>query len=144
MRVIEATAHSAAPIDAVFAVVADGRGWSDWVRFVPRSTLEREGEPPPDGVGSIRRFGLWPIVSREEITASEPPRRLAYVARSGLPVRSYRAEVELAPAGATGGTVIRWRGELEPLPGTGRLMTALFGRILRSLATGAARHAERR
>ena len=142
-RVIEATARSAASPEAVFQVIADGAGWQEAVWFVPRSVVEREGDPPPDGVGSIRRFGLGPVASREEITLFERPHRLAYVARSGLPVRSYRAEVELTAAD-DGGTTVRWRGELEPLPRTGAVMAFAFRRLLRSLARSAARHAERR
>jgi len=142
-RVIEATARSAASAEAVFDVIADGARWHECMWFVPRSVVEREGDPPPDGVGSIRRFGLGPVASREEITVFERPHRLAYVARSGLPVRSYRAEVELMPADG-GGTTVRWRGELEPIRGTGAVMTVVFRRLLRSLARAAARHAERR
>jgi uncharacterized protein YndB with AHSA1/START domain len=141
-RTVEATARSAAPPEAVFDLVADGARWQEWVRFVPRSVVEREGVPAPDGVGSVRRFGLGPLASREEITVFDRPRRIEYVARSGLPVRSYRAEVDLEPDG-TGGTVVRWRGIIEPLPGTGPVMVVLFARLLRSLADGAARRTAR-
>jgi hypothetical protein len=124
----------------VFAVIADARRYHEWT-FMQRSWLDEEGEPPPDGVGALRRFGSFPVFSREEVVEYEPPRRLAYVLRSGLPVRAYRATVELAPQGS--GTDISWRGALEPFPGTGRLMTRLVGRMLRGFATGAARRAER-
>ena len=150
-RQIVATARSAAPPQAVFDVVADGARWQEWLPFVPRSVVERAGDPSPDGVGSVRRFGLGPIGSREEITSYAPPHHLAYVARSGIPVRSYRATVRFEPSagpgaggGAGGGTDITWHGELDALPGTGGLMGLVFGRLLRILATNAAREAERR
>ena len=141
-RQISVTARSAAPPEVVFDVIADGARWHEWVPFIPRSVIERAGDPPPDGVGSIRRFGLGPIGSREEITSSVPPRHLTYVALSGIPVRSYRATVDLTPDG--GGTAISWRGELETFPGTAGVRAAALRRVLQVLATGAAREAERR
>jgi hypothetical protein len=124
----------------VFAVVSDARRWHEWT-FVPRSELEREGEPAPDGVGAMRKLGRAPFISREEVVAYEPPRRYGYVLRSGLPVRSYRAEVLLEPDGT--GTAITWTGHVEPLPATGPAMGWFLGRMLQGFATNAARHAER-
>jgi hypothetical protein len=124
----------------VFAVIADASRYHEWT-FMRRSWLDEEGRPPPDGVGALRRFGTFPVFSREEVVAFQPPRRLAYVLRSGMPVRAYRATVDLTPRGT--GTDISWRGELEPFPGTGFLMARVVGRMLRGFATGAADRAER-
>ena len=80
----------AAPIDTVWGLLADGRSWSDW-SFIPRSELECEGIPAPDGVGAIRRLGMPPIVSRERIVEFTPPSRLVYESVGGIPVSGYRA-----------------------------------------------------
>lgn len=141
-RQVCATARSTAAPEVVFDVIADGARWSEWVRFIPRSVVERQGDPAPDGVGSIRRFGLGPLASREEITAYSRPRHLGYTARSGIPVRSYRATVTLTPDGD--GTAVSWRGEVHAFPGTAPVMAAVLQRVLGLLAAGAAREAERR
>jgi uncharacterized protein YndB with AHSA1/START domain len=139
---IEVYAHSPAPPAAVWRWLADARSWSTWGRF-PGAALEREGSPPPDGVGAIRRMGRPPLVSREEVLEFDPPRRLAYTLRSGLPVRDYRADVDLIPDGE--GTLIAWRSRFEPkYAGTGTLL-ALFVRAVltdtaRRLASYAATH----
>ncbi len=74
---------------------------------------------------SIRRFSVGPGASREEVVAFEPPRHLGYVLLSGLPLRSYRADVELTPDGD--GTLIAWHATLEPkLTGTGAAMEAFL------------------
>ena len=138
-RTIVASARSTASPETIVAVVSDARRWRDWT-FVRRSTLEREGDPPPDGVGAMRKLGVPPFLSREEVTAYEPPRRYSYVLRSGLPVRSYRADVTVEPDGD--GSVVTWRGEVEPLPATGRVMGWYLTRLLRGFARRAARHAE--
>src|SRR3954454_18964987 len=99
----EVTEVSSAPPDKVFALLADGAGWSKWAgAMIVRSWWEREGDPAPGGVGAIRALGLGRIGSREEIVAYAPPHHLDYTILSGLPVRGYRADVRLTPEG--GGT----------------------------------------
>ena len=43
------------------------------------SELLREGEPPPNGVGALRRVKVRPLSFEEEITAYERPTRLDYL-----------------------------------------------------------------
>ena len=127
-------ARSAAPPEVVFAILADGARWSEWAGpAVPSSRWEREGDPAPGGVGAIRRLGRSPFVGREEILEYDPPRHLAYTVLSGIPVRSYRADVDIEPDGD--GSVIRWRSTFEPkIPGTGPLLRRLLTRLLGSFA----------
>lgn len=137
-----AEARSAAAPDTVWALVADGARWSDWTTFT-RSSLEKEGDPPPDGVGAIRRFGTGPVTSREQVVEFDPPRRLAYTILSGFPVRNYRATVELTPDGT--GTRISWSGTFDAkLPGTGWFVRPFVGRIYRTFSKRLARAAEQR
>jgi uncharacterized protein YndB with AHSA1/START domain len=138
-RTITTTDRSEAPPARVFEVLADAPRWKDWARF-SRSEYEREGDPPPHGVGAVRRFGSRVAASREEVVAYEPPHHFAYVLLSGLPVRNYRADVNLTPDGA--GTRITWTSTFEPkIPGTGRIMSAFLGSVVRDFARRLARHA---
>jgi uncharacterized protein YndB with AHSA1/START domain len=140
----EVAAVSAASPDDVFALLADGAGWSRWAGpLIVRSWWEREGVPAPGGVGAVRALGLRRIGSREEIVAYDPPHHLAYTILSGLPVHDYRADVRLQPTPA--GTQIAWSGSFRPkLPGTGwalrRFLLMTIGGFTRRLA----REAERR
>ena len=137
---VDVVVRSTASREAVWALLADARGWSRWAPF-RTSALEREGSPVPDGVGALRRFGRGPVVSREEVVAF-PPRRLVYELRSGLPLRDYRAEVTLTPAGS--GTEIAWRSRFAPrVPATGWLFRLFLRRFITEVATRLARHAER-
>lgn len=143
MPAYEVSARSSAPPERVFAVLADGAGWSRWAGpVVVRSWWEREGTPPPGGVGAIRALGLKRIGSREEIVAYDPPRHLAYTLLAGMPVRGYRADVRIDPDGT--GSHISWGGSFEPkLPGTGRALRLFFraavGGFVRRLAAEAER-----
>ena len=136
---VEAT--SAATPEAVFAVLADGPRWRDWAKpLVRHSSWDKEGSPEPGGVGAVRKLGSPPVFSREEIVAYEPPRHLAYTLLSGQPVRDYRADVNLVPAGD--GTRIEWGATFQPrIPGTGRFVRWYLSRILAFLARRLAKHA---
>lgn len=130
----EVTARSAAPPEAVFALLADAPRWHEWAGpFVPKSMWAKEGDPAPGGVGAVRKLGAPPFWSLEEIVAYEPPRHLAYVLVSGLPVKDYRADVDLVADGAA--TIITWRGRFQPgIPGTGPVMQAFLKRIVGGFA----------
>ena len=139
-RRIEVTGRAAAPPERVFALVEDAPGWKHWAGF-PLAEYEREGTPPPHGVGAVRRFGNRFASSREEVVEHDPPHHLAYRLLSGVPVRSYRADVTLTPDGD--GTAIRWAAVFEPkLPGTGWLMGPFLRSFLRRFVRGLVRRAE--
>ncbi|MBV9413107.1 MAG: SRPBCC family protein [Acidimicrobiia bacterium] len=135
----EATAH-ASP-EAVFAILADATRWKEWAGwFIRDSWWEREGTPPPGGVGAIKRLGTKVVGSREETVEYEPPKHYAYRIVSGQPVKNYRADVELTPV--DGGTHIRWSSRFEPtVPGTGPFMRWYLGRIVAGLTRRLAAHA---
>jgi len=137
---IEVGARSRASVERVWELLADARGWPAWTPF-DAAELEREGTPPPDGVGAIRRFTLGKRVTRESVVAFEPPCWLAYQLLSGLPLRSYRADVTLSAA--NGGTEIRWVAQLEPLvPGVGWLVKRRLEPFIAEVAERLARRAE--
>lgn len=106
-----------------------------------RTFLLREGSPEPDGVGALRRFAVGPFGSCEEVVEFEPPTHLGYVARKGVPVRSYRGDIVLRPDGP--GTAIIWTASLEPLiPGTGPLVLAYTRHYARLFSRELVRYAD--
>ena len=127
---IEVTARSRADAATIFALEADGGRWSSWARpLVPQSAWERQGEPAPGGVGAVRLLGMRPLWVREETVAYEQDRRHEYVMRTPMPVRDYRAELVLTPAGE--GTDVVWRGSfVERIPGTGPVFRVLVRGLL--------------
>jgi len=139
-----AEATSSASADVMFGLLADATGWKNWAGwFVRESFFEKEGTPPPGGVGSIRKVGARPVYGREETVEYDPPRRYAYRILSGQPVKTYRAEVELTPLGP--GTRVRWSGRFEPsIPGTGPFMRWYFQRLVTGFARRLAAYAEKR
>ena len=92
-----ATATLDRPIAQAWEVLSDHVGMSSWGPGL-KVTMDKVGAEDPNGVGAVRRIsapGPMPAIV-EEITAFDPERYLAYRALSGVPLRGYRAEVELA------------------------------------------------
>ena len=137
---VEATAWSAASPAAVYRLLADGATWPTWSGHDAAELVER-GEGDGDGVGAIRVLHRGRTRSRERIVELVRDRRLGYVLLSGLPLRDYRANVDLAPE--RGGTAIRWSSDfVAKVPGTGPIyrlaLTRFMGMAAAGLATRAA------
>jgi uncharacterized protein YndB with AHSA1/START domain len=140
-QLIDITATTSAPPAAVFALLADGASWLDWS---PIDSFESEnpGADRPEGIGAVRVFRNGRVVGRDTIVELVTDRRLGYTNDSSLPVKDYRATVDLEPDGS--GTRIRWRASFTPtVPGTGALLRRALGRFLRQCAEGLADHAGR-
>ena len=136
---IEATAWSAAPPATVYGLLIDGANWPTWSGHSSAEVVER-GEGDGDGVGSVRILRRGTVRSRERIVALETDRLLEYELVDGLPLRDYRAAVELTPD--RGGTTIRWRADFSgKLPGSGPVFAWLLQRFFRTITASLAAHA---
>jgi uncharacterized protein YndB with AHSA1/START domain len=125
------------PPETVWDVVADHPGMTRWTP-VRRVVMEAGGRPQPHGVGAVRALHLVGPPIREEVTAFEPQRRLAYRLLSGLPVRRYTGEIVLEPTGA--GTRIRWTISFSPaVPGAQFPVAAGIRTAAKALAKEATR-----
>ena len=110
-RSFTVSATTSAPVDAVWALLADATTWPQWAPMVRTMRYEREGDTERDGVGAIRFLGVGRFGGHEEVTALEPPHHFAYRMVSGLPVRGYTASVDLVAADR--GTAITWSARWE-------------------------------
>jgi len=132
-----AEAALAAPPAAVFAALAEPRGWPRWF---PNVRAARYTSPPPHGIGTIREADVGGTDWVEEMIAWEPDARWAWtVLRASVPFA--RAQVESFELTAVpAGTRVRWTLALEPrllarlgAPFLGRTMRRLFERAMRNL-----------
>jgi hypothetical protein len=132
----------AAPIEVVFDVLADHQGQADRT-LLRSSTLEREGDPPPNGVGAIRRLSLIGPPIREQVTVFEPPHRFTYKMLSGVPVQSHTGTVELAPQDTR--TLLIWQIDSVPkFPVPAAVWSALVRPAIKILLAGVKKKAELR
>ncbi|HEX4729457.1 MAG TPA: SRPBCC family protein [Jatrophihabitans sp.] len=90
--------------EAVYAVLADGWRYSNWV--VGTSHMRAvESEWPATGARLHHCSGIWPLVTRDEtiVEESEPNRRLVLLAKGGI-LGSARVVLELEQDGD--GTIV--------------------------------------
>ncbi|MGD1172493.1 SRPBCC family protein [Mycobacterium seoulense] len=137
------TRTSTAPIETVFDAMTDHRAIAENTRGFRRSTLDREGNPAPNGVGAIRRLVALGPPFVEEIIEYERPTRYAYKMLSGAPTRNHIGTIQLRETDT--GTEVSWhlRSTLK-IPGVDRLMLPVFKRVIDELLKGAITAAERR
>jgi hypothetical protein len=110
---------NAAPSD-VYRLLRSGATWPTWSP-IDSFELERNGPDGEEGLGAIRLFHTGKVTSREEIVELVPDRRFSYTLLHGLPMRGYRADIDLEPH--DGGTTIRWQSRFRPkYPGTGGIL----------------------
>jgi hypothetical protein len=135
---------SAAP-ERIFALLVDHAGWPTWSP-VGSYRLERAGPEGPEGLGTIRVFRTrwWgrTITVREQIVELDPPRRFAYALLSGMPLRGYRAVIDLTALKT--GTWIHWHSSFDAkVPGTGWLYRRVLAGFAARTLDGLTARAER-
>ena len=139
LREIDRRAWSAADPQTVWALLADGSTWPVWSPIRSFELRER-GDDGAGGLGAIRVFHTGRATSVERVAELRPGRRFSYELASGLPLRGYRADIDLDPS--KGGTSIRWHSTFFPeRRGTGWFYRLFLGWFIGKCANGLARHA---
>ncbi|TDC94601.1 SRPBCC family protein [Actinomadura sp. 7K507] len=133
---IEVIATSIAAPEVIFKHLCVAEAWGEWGGFWARGRRESAGEEHPNGIGAVRCAPS----RREEVVAWDPPRHYGYVAVAGPPPRRFRADITLEPH--CSGTLIRWRGAFDGLPGTGPFTRRVLRRRFDSYARRVAWHSE--
>lgn len=136
---IDERAWSPASPETVYALVADGATWPAW-SGIGSFELQRPGDTGGESLNAVRVFRTGRTTSIERLVELVPGRRLSYVLLSGLPLRDYRADVDLAAE--NGGTAIRWHSTFTAeRPGTGWIYRWALSRFIRKCVRGLAQHA---
>lgn len=144
-HVVRSEAQSAAPVEAVWALLSTVSTWPTWSRH-KFARLEREGSPTPDGLGAIRVLAVDPKkphkCNREEVVAFDPPAHFGYILLSGQPLDDYRADVRLT-ALPDGGTRITWESRFGTHGVTGWIWVLAVRWVVKHWSADLARGAER-
>ncbi len=135
---VSATARTSATPEQVWSVLDDHATMADWTPF-KRSEILSGGDD--NGVGLIRKLSGGPagMAVTEQIIAAEAPHRMEYTAKGAPGMKRYFSIISVE-ANPFGGSTITWEAQYRTLlPGS----AAITGRMVRTLADGLARAAER-
>jgi hypothetical protein len=136
---IDQRGWSAADPDTIYALLADGSTWPVWSP-IRTFELRETGADGAGGLGAIRVFRTGRATSVERVAELQPGRRFSYELVSGLPLREYRADIDLEPS--NGGTAIRWHSTFFPeRRGTGWFYRSFLSWFIGRCVRGLARHA---
>lgn len=128
---VEARAHASADPATLWALLEDVNRYKDWGPWSESGYVKQPGHSL-HGAGAVRRlrYRHRRAATIEPVIEAIPERRLVYEMTSGLPVRNYRAIVELTPD--DGGTRIRWRATFDRTLG-GLLVRRTLARVYREI-----------
>ena len=137
---ISERAHSSASPAAVYALLRDGATWPTWSPL-GSFELRQEGRDSGESLDAIRVFRTGRTTTIERVAELVPDRRFSYELVSGIPIRGYRADVDLTPA-ADGGTDLHWHSSFTAkVPGTGGIIRRSLGKFIGRTVQGLAAHA---
>ena len=122
-----------APIGKVFDAFVDHRAYADMTPL-RKSTLEKEGDPAPNGVGAVRKLTLAGPPILEEVVGYDRPSYFAYKAIKGLPVKEHLGEVRLSESGS--GTRVVYTINYTPSipgPAVGLILKQAVGALFRGI-----------
>jgi uncharacterized protein YndB with AHSA1/START domain len=130
MRTVTVTRSIDAPPEGVFDLLADHARYGRF-RGIRRAELLRDGEPPPNGVGALRRVIVGPLRFDEEVTAFERPLRLDYlIFEINAPFEHEGGTIRLTKE--NGGTRAEWSTTFGvPTPLVGGVQERLWALALR-------------
>lgn len=119
----------AVPPERLFEVLSDHEGMSEWIG----ARVSVVAGPPDGGVGTVRRVRARGLAIDEEVTYSDPPRRMVYRIVRGLPVvRFHRGEILVEPWGRTG-SQLTWDILVDSaVPGAARAIVAVLRPAIRA------------
>jgi uncharacterized protein YndB with AHSA1/START domain len=124
----------AVPPERLFEVLSDHEGMSEWIGArVSVVAGPPDGGVGAGGVGTVRRVHARGLAIDEEVTYSDPPRRMVYRIVRGLPVvRFHRGEILVEPWGRTG-SQLTWDLLVDSaVPGAARAIVAVLRPAIRA------------
>ena len=119
----------AASPEKVFAAITDHVGMEKWMPG-SKITLDRQGEPAPNGLGAIRRIRASGLTILEEVVRFDPPREMQYKVLKAGPIIEHLGTIRVLPSGDGGSLVDYTIRFTTPWYLGGELLAKGIGRIL--------------
>jgi uncharacterized protein YndB with AHSA1/START domain len=125
--------------DRVFEAMTDHVAFGRWMNA--DISVERPGEPAPNGLGAVRVVRARGTTVREEVVRWEPPRLMAYRVIGGAPLRNHLGEIRVTPQDAGARVDYRIRFEWPWFLGGALVGRLIAGMLRREITAGLAKMA---
>lgn len=107
------------PVEEVFAALADHNNLGK-VLGAPVKRIKDAAKGDVNGVGSVRRIGMGPLVIEETVTAVTTNKSIRYkITKGGAPIRNHSGELKFAKTAQ--GSQVQWDIQFDsslPIVGT--------------------------
>lgn len=95
---VEVTQDYQRPVEAVFARLSDHNQLGKVLGIPVRRVVDGQGGV--NGVGSVRRMGLWPAALEETVTAIVPNQSINYrISKGGAPLKNHSGLLRFSSTG---------------------------------------------
>tara|TARA_R110000824_G_scaffold390760_23_gene588098 strand:+ start:11753 stop:12214 length:462 start_codon:yes stop_codon:yes gene_type:complete len=138
---VGATHMTRADCRTVYELVAYSPGYVDWGGIGSFEEI-KQGRESRYGVGSERVFRTAGMRIYEEVVADTPERHVAYRLISGLPLKNYLGQVDIARDGDV--TRVDWYSTFEAPAGFGWFWRMFMQSILSTMSKKLVQEAEKR
>lgn len=117
-----------APVEAVFRALSDHNKLGRVLGIPVKRVVN--GMDEINGVGSVRRMGLWPVAIEETVMALVPNESIDYrISKGGAPLRNHRGALNFNRT--AGGSRVSWRIDFDAPPVIGAVVQQVLTQGLR-------------
>jgi len=126
---VEVTQEYTQSVEAVFATLSDHNRLSKVLGIPVKRVVD--GTTTVNGVGSVRRLGLWPAAVEETVTAMVPNQSIDYrISKGGAPLKNHSGGLAFSKAGR--GSRVVWTIRFDSsLPFVGAVVQQVLTQGLR-------------
>lgn len=126
--VVDVAQQYAAPVESVFRALADHNKLGRVLGIPVKRVVNGMGDI--NGVGSVRRMGLWPVAVEETVVAVVPNQSIDYrISKGGAPLRNHSGALHFSAAGS--GSRVTWQIQFDAPPVIGAVVQQVLTQGLR-------------
>lgn len=125
---VDVAQQYAAPVESVFRALSDHNRLGR-VLGIPVKRVT-DGRDDVNGVGSVRRMGLWPVAIEETVVAVVPNASIDYrISKGGAPLRNHQGALNFSATPR--GSQVTWQIAFDAPPVIGAVVQQVLTQGLR-------------
>lgn len=125
---VDVAQQYAAPVESVFRALSDHNRLGRVLGIPVKRVADGQGDV--NGVGSVRRMGLWPVAIEETVMAVVPNASIDYrISKGGAPLRNHHGALSFSKTPR--GSQVTWQIAFDAPPVIGAVVQQVLTQGLR-------------